>query len=58
MVAFVDDHRKDQGVEPICRELQIAPSTYYEYKAKQTDDTRQSLRQKQDAALRVEISHV
>lgn len=58
MVAFVDDHRKEQGVEPICRELQIAPSTYYEYKAKQTDDTRQSPRQKRDAALRVEISRV
>ena len=34
MVAFVDDHRDDYGVEPICRVLQIAPSTYYDAKAR------------------------
>jgi putative transposase len=28
MVAFIDDHRKTYGVEPICRVLPIAPSTY------------------------------
>jgi putative transposase len=37
-VAFVDAHRNDDsgglrwGVEPICRTLQIAPSTYYDAK--------------------------
>ena len=34
MVAFIDDHRDDYGVEPICRVLQIAPSTYYDTKAR------------------------
>ena len=29
IVGFVDDHRDELGVEPICRVLQIAPSTYY-----------------------------
>ena len=29
IVAFVDDHRDELGVEPICRALQIAPSSYY-----------------------------
>ena len=29
MVAFIDAHRDDYGVEPICRTLQVAPSTYY-----------------------------
>ena len=29
MVAFIDDHRAEYGVEPICRVLPIAPSTYY-----------------------------
>jgi putative transposase len=29
---FVDDNRDDFGVEPICRTLQVAPSTYYAYK--------------------------
>lgn len=29
MTAFVDEHRKEFGVEPILDELQIAPSSYY-----------------------------
>jgi putative transposase len=32
MVQFVDDNRGEFGVEPICRELQLAPSTYYHHK--------------------------
>jgi putative transposase len=32
MVAFVDEHRDEFGVEPICNELPMAPSTYYDYK--------------------------
>jgi Integrase core domain/HTH-like domain len=34
MVAYIDQHRDDFGVEPICRELPIAPSTYYDTKAR------------------------
>jgi putative transposase len=29
IVGFIDDNRDELGVEPICRVLQIAPSTYY-----------------------------
>jgi putative transposase len=29
MVAYIGDHRDEFGAEPICRELQVAPSTYY-----------------------------
>ena len=29
MIAFIDDHRQVYGVEPICRVLPIAPSTYH-----------------------------
>ncbi|MEC5181530.1 hypothetical protein RCH07_002899 [Arthrobacter sp. CG_A4] len=29
MCDFVDKHRDEHGVEPICKALQIAPSTYY-----------------------------
>ena len=29
MIAFIDEHRAVFGVEPICRVLQVAPSTYY-----------------------------
>jgi putative transposase len=30
MTRFVTEHKKRFGVEPICRELEIAPSTYYQ----------------------------
>jgi len=33
MVAFIDAHRAEYGAEPICAELAIAPSTYYEWKS-------------------------
>ena len=29
MIAFIDDYREVYGVEPICRVLRIAPSTYH-----------------------------
>ena len=29
MIQFIDDHKSDYGVEPICKELPIAPQTYY-----------------------------
>lgn len=35
-VAFVDEHRQDFGVEFICRHLQVAPSTYYAAKKRQS----------------------
>ena len=34
MIAFIDDHREAHGVEPICRVLPIAPSTYHDHAAK------------------------
>jgi hypothetical protein len=54
-VAFVDDHRDDYGVEPICDVLPIAPSTYYEQKARQADPSRLPPRIRRDAWLRDEI---
>jgi hypothetical protein len=33
-VGFIDEHRAELGVEPICRELQMAPSTYYAAKSR------------------------
>ena len=58
MVSFIDDHRADYGVEPICAVLPIAPSTYYEAKAREADPTRLPDRAKRDAALREEIEQV
>ena len=39
-MSFIDAHREQYGVEPICRELPIAPSTYYESKARDADRSR------------------
>jgi putative transposase len=35
MVSFIDEHRDEHGVEPICSALQVAPSTYYAAKKRQ-----------------------
>ena len=37
MIAFIDDHREAHGVEPICKVLPIAPSTYHDHVAKRAD---------------------
>ena len=36
MVSFIDAHRDAYGVESICKQLPIAPSVYYEMKARAT----------------------
>jgi putative transposase len=51
MVRFIDDHRKTYGVEPICRVLPIAPSTYFRHKAEQRDPTKRSARARRDDEL-------
>ncbi|REF73490.1 integrase-like protein [Paracoccus versutus] len=58
MVGFIDDHRGEHGVEPICKVLPIAPSTYYDHLAKRADPARLSDRARRDAALRPEIERV
>jgi len=58
MIAFIDDHRDAHGVEPICRVLPIAPSTYHDHVARRADPSRLSARAKRDAALRPEIARV
>jgi transposase InsO family protein len=58
MVAFIDEQRSTHGVEPICKQLPIAPSTYYEHKARETDPARLPERAKRDAQLRTEIDRV
>ena len=49
MVAFIDAHRATFGVEPICAVLPIAPSVYYEHKARSRDPQRQPARARRDA---------
>jgi transposase InsO family protein len=58
MIAFIDDHREGYGVEPICKLLPIAPSTYHEHVAKRRDPDRLSARAKRDAALKIEVRRV
>ena len=58
MIAFIDDHREVHGVEPICRVLPIAPSTYHLHAARQADPAKLPPRAKSDAALKIEIRRV
>ena len=58
MVAFIDAHRDEYGVEPICAELPIAPSMYYESKAWQADPAYLTARARRDIELRPQISRV
>jgi transposase InsO family protein len=58
MVAFIDAHRAEYGVEPICAELPIAPSTYYAHKARQADPGRLPPRVVRDAELGTAIQRV
>jgi len=58
MAEFIDTHRDEYGVEPICAELPIAPSTYYERKAREVDRTRLPPRLQRDVKLRAEIQRI
>ena len=58
MIRYIDDHREQFGVEPICKVLPIAPSTYYEHKTLERDPERRSDRAKRDEQLKPEIERV
>lgn len=55
MTAFIEEHRGSYGVEPMCKILQIAPSTYYDRRAIARDPDLASARAKSDAALSIKI---
>jgi putative transposase len=52
-VSFINAHKERWGVEPICKTLQVAPSTYYVATARQP-----SARRQRDEELKVEIARV
>ena len=58
MVEFIDQHREEHGVEPICAELPIAPSTYYKHVAWRAKPDTRPARAKRDEMLRSEIQRV
>ena len=53
MTRFVDNHKERFGVEPTCRVLQAAPSTYYAARRRPPSALRV-----RDEALKVKIRHV
>jgi len=58
MVEFIDRHRDAYGVESICAQLPIAPSQYYEWKAREANPERLPPRLRRDRALVPEIRRV
>ena len=58
MVSFIDEHRDQYGVESICTQLPIAPSVYYEQKARETDPERVPPRVRRDITMLGQIRRV
>ncbi|MCK9553965.1 IS3 family transposase [Aquamicrobium sp.] len=58
MMAFIDAHREDLGIEPICRELAIAPSSYHEHAARLADPDKRPARARRDDEMRAQIKRV
>jgi putative transposase len=58
MVAFIDQHRHADGVEPICRVVPIAPSTYFRRKGEHADPTKRSARAVRDEVLKAIIQRI
>ncbi|SFM86154.1 IS3 family transposase [Nitrosomonas communis] len=55
---LVDQHQEQYGVEPVCWQIQIAPSSYYEYKARERDPDQFTDRAKRDKALERDIQRI
>ena len=51
MTQFIDEHRGVYGVEQICRQLPIAPWTYHQHAARQSDPAKRPARAQRDEVL-------
>ena len=58
MIAFIEEHQGEFGVEPICRVLPITPSSCYRHAALARDPDLASDRARQDATDLKEIKRV
>ena len=58
MIAFIEGHREELGVEPVCKVLPIAQSTFYAYVAIAGNPDLASDRAKRDVDLSHEIKRV
>jgi putative transposase len=57
MKRFIDENRGVYGVEPICKVLPIAPSTYYAHVSREVDPDKRPARAKRDARLRESMTY-
>lgn len=57
-MAFIDAHRGELGIEPICRELAIAFSSYHEHAVRIVDPQMRSARARRDAEIKEHIRRV
>ena len=58
MISFIDDNKQFYGIEPICRVLPIAPSTYYRAKDLSDNPHKRSLRSQHDDYYVSEIKRI
>ena len=58
MISFVDAYRDNHGVEPICKVIAIAPSTYHPHVARRAQPETAPARVKRDTLLSAEIKRV
>jgi transposase InsO family protein len=58
MISFIDAYRDDHGVEPICKVLPIAPSTYHAHARRRANPETAPARVKRDAQVMDEIRRV
>ena len=57
-MSFIDSHREALGIEPICRELAIAPSSYHEHATRLADPGKRSARARRDDKIKEQIKRV
>lgn len=58
MVDFIDENQEEYGVEPLCKSLPIAPSTYRLYKSREADPELEAARTRRDRILMKEIQQI
>jgi transposase InsO family protein len=58
VMSFIDSHREELGIEPICRELAVAPSSYHAHAARLADPAKRSARARRDDEIKEQIGQV
>jgi putative transposase len=58
MIAFIDGNKAEHGIEPICKVLPVAPSSYHEHAARRREPEKRCAREKRDDTLKPEIARV